>query len=269
MDITCAMGNADENFLYLPKKIRLSLPEYKYNYIGDLERDKNSVYAIATSYVKNNSKVFDVGCSTGYLGKYLKKEKSCKMYGVDIDSKALDKAIKDGYYTKLLNVDLDNDKERKQILSEGFNNFDYILCLDVLEHLKNINDVLFFFLGLLKNKGSVIVSIPNVAHIDIVYNLILGNFNYSPWGILDNTHLRFFTKNSFIDWIKKIEEDSEYKLEVKLIGKTYYENINTGNISDKEKIKLLKLLEKIYKTTNMQEDMFTLQYVFLIKKEEI
>ncbi len=75
--------------------------------------------------------------------------------------------------------------------------FDVIVYGDVLEHLK---DPLRVFTGLnhyLAPKGQVVVSVPNIAHLAIRLMLLFGYFEYMDRGILDRTHLRFFTLRSF------------------------------------------------------------------------
>ena len=74
--------------------------------------------------------------------------------------------------------------------------FDYILFADVLEHLRNPESVLNRAVDLLKEDGTVIASIPNVAHADILVNLLNGRWNYTPLGLLDNTHIHFWAEKN-------------------------------------------------------------------------
>jgi 2-polyprenyl-3-methyl-5-hydroxy-6-metoxy-1,4-benzoquinol methylase len=77
---------------------------------------------------------------------------------------------------------------------------DLILCLDVLEHLTAPEQVLARLVGILAPNGTVIVSLPNVAHLSVSLPLIMrGEFQYRDAGILDRTHLRFFVKRSAIE----------------------------------------------------------------------
>lgn len=71
--------------------------------------------------------------------------------------------------------------------------FDYIIFGDVLEHLKYPYSLLEKFKNYLSEKGKFIISLPNVAHACVKSNLLIDNFNYTKYGILDDTHLRFFT----------------------------------------------------------------------------
>ena len=260
------IGNAEKNFLYIPESLKKNIPDIKYYADENFLENPNTVYGILLPHIENSSKVLDVGCSVGYVGKFLKKRKNCSVYGIDIDKKNIEYVEKEGFYEKAVCVDLDNSKDRSRIKKEGFGDFDYILCLDVIEHLKNVNDVLFFLFDLLKEDGKLIVSVPNINHIDIVYNLIFGRFNYSLVGILDNTHLRFFTENSFMEWIENIAEDLPYFVKVDLLGKTYSNQLYEGNISYSEKLKVIKLINKLYKIAGTEKDMFTVQNIFMLRK---
>ena len=75
----------------------------------------------------------------------------------------------------------------------GLGRYDAIVFGDVLEHLRNPRAVLERLSGLLKPGGKVLISLPNVANIWVRLNLLMGRFNYGRVGILDESHLRFFT----------------------------------------------------------------------------
>ena len=106
------------------------------------------------------------------------------------------------------------------------------------------------------------VSIPNIAHIDIILNLLEGNFNYSEFGILDNTHLRFFTKKSFVEWIKNANDLYKYrdfKFDIKHIGTTHY-------LSEYQK-NFINLYPNLYKKIlNSNPDLEILQNIFILIK---
>ncbi|MGD1017739.1 MAG: class I SAM-dependent methyltransferase [Verrucomicrobiia bacterium] len=75
--------------------------------------------------------------------------------------------------------------------------FDVIVYGDILEHLRNPMEVFTGFNRCLRPGGQVIVSVPNMAHLWVRLNLLLGRYEYADRGILDRTHLRFFTLSSF------------------------------------------------------------------------
>lgn len=150
---------------------------------------KHDAKEVVFSSVTPNTKVLDLGCWTGLLGEKLKKEKNCFVIGVDINEKALELAKK--RLDKVFLADLDNWD-----IKNGLPNFDYITATDVLEHLKNPEGLLLKVKKYLKDEGRLIISVPNIAFWTIRLKHLLGNFDYENTGILDNTHLRFFTKKT-------------------------------------------------------------------------
>jgi len=133
--------------------------------------------------------LLDFGCSTGYYGAYIKEHKKATVYGVEIseDKKEAAKVL-DGVYS----FDLDGEwpeevYERK---------YDAVFFGDVIEHLKDPERALRLTRKLLNKNGRVYVSTPNIAHISIRLELLGGNFEYESMGILDNTHLKYFTYDS-------------------------------------------------------------------------
>ncbi len=144
--------------------------------------------------IKPGTTVLDFGCATGYFGKYLKDNKGCTVYGVEISDDIKEaKKVLDGVYS----FDLDGDWPAKIYERQ----YDYLFYGDVIEHLKDPGKVLEKSKALLKKNGLVFISTPNVAHISVRLELISGNFEYEPMGILDNTHLKYFTKKSLTDLI--------------------------------------------------------------------
>ena len=76
------------------------------------------------------------------------------------------------------------------------NYFDTIIFADVLEHLVDPYSVLELIKDKLSPEGELIASIPNVRHWSVVKQLLEGRWDYQEWGIMDSTHLRFFTRQS-------------------------------------------------------------------------
>lgn len=81
--------------------------------------------------------------------------------------------------------------------------FDIIVYGDILEHLRNPLEVFKGFNRYLRPEGKVIVSVPNFAHLWVRLNLLFGRFDYADRGILDRTHLRFFTLRSFRNFLQE------------------------------------------------------------------
>src|SRR5207253_2865191 len=90
----------------------------------------------------------------------------------------------------------------------GSAKFDKVLLLDVIEHVPDSESMVRDCLSLLRPGGHLIVSVPNIANISVRLMLLFGKFNYMPRGIMDRTHLRFFTRKS----IRKLIEDEGYSI---------------------------------------------------------
>ncbi|QSZ40927.1 glycosyltransferase [Sulfurimonas aquatica] len=168
----------------------------KYDCDLNLE-DRNSI-SVLVKRVKENSTVLEFGPANGRMTKYMKEQLDCKVYAVEIDEKAAKDASQ---YTEKIIVDsIENYTWGKEFESIKF---DYIIFADVLEHLYYPEKVLNSVKEFLKGDGSILISIPNIAHNSILINLVKNEFNYSPTGLLDDTHIRFFTKKTFDDLIAK------------------------------------------------------------------
>ena len=129
------------------------------------------------------------------IGKEIIKKKAAIVDGIDINKEALKKASE--AYRKVFQRDLSRDKI--EIEEEKY---DYIIYSDILEHLPRPDQILRDMKRYLKGDGRAIISLPNVARLEIRVGLLFGNFDYKP-GILSEDHLRFFTKKSAIEMIEK------------------------------------------------------------------
>jgi len=129
-------------------------------------------------------RILDVGTSEGYLGAILKKQGHW-LAGVEREGAAAEQA--EGYYDVFHHADIE------QFDFPYRREFDFLLFADVLEHLRDPAAVIRRSLPCLKKTGQIIVSVPNVANFVIRMSLLFGRFDYDERGILDRTHLRFFT----------------------------------------------------------------------------
>lgn len=151
---------------------------------------------VARELFGKKHKILDVGCNEGYI-RTLVSDPGV-FFGVDRDDDILKVARSTGY-SKTYNVDLNAYPYKVEI--DG--RFDFILFIDVLEHLINPVETIRYFKKYLKESGAVIISLPNVANIFIRLNLLFGIFDYTEEGILDETHLRLFTRKSAKEMLKR------------------------------------------------------------------
>lgn len=133
------------------------------------------------------AEVLEVGTATGYLTAEM-TNRGCKVTGIERDPKMAEVARP--YCSEMIVGDIEGVDLR------GLGCYDAIVLGDVLEHMYNPGAVLQELAKRLKPGGKILVSLPNVANIWVRLNLLLGRFNYSRVGILDETHLRFFTFKS-------------------------------------------------------------------------
>ncbi|MBQ9765457.1 MAG: class I SAM-dependent methyltransferase [Lachnospiraceae bacterium] len=161
----------------------------KYDF--DLDMINTNSLSLIINQIKRGSTVLEFGPANGRMTKYLKEALDCKVYLVEIDEEAAKEAAQYG-------EDLVIDDIETYSWYDKYENirFDYITFADVLEHLRNPEEVLIRAKQLLKQDGSILFSVPNLAHNSVLISLLNHEFEYNKTGLLDNTHIHFFTKNS-------------------------------------------------------------------------
>lgn len=173
-----------------------SAPPMKYEAKVDL-RNTNTSHALIVDLVGRDRRVLDVGCASGYVGETL-KHRGCTVAGVEYDAEAaqLAKAVLD-------EVVVGDVGELDLVGHFGRASFDAVVFGDVLEHVVDPVSVLRASRPLLAPGGAVVISIPNVAHGAVRLSLMSGRFEYRPLGLLDDTHLRFFTRDTVDDLLSE------------------------------------------------------------------
>jgi len=162
-----------------------------FKYDIKLDVDRVTSQTLILSQIKPGSSVLEFGTSTGYMTKYLKEELRCHVTGIEIvEAAALQASL---YADKMIVADLDALSWVEELENKKF---DYIIFADVLEHLQNPYAVFHKAVKFLADGGQVIVSVPNIAHNAIIMDLMENKFNYHSTGLLDNTHIFFFTENT-------------------------------------------------------------------------
>jgi 2-polyprenyl-3-methyl-5-hydroxy-6-metoxy-1,4-benzoquinol methylase len=153
----------------------------------------NHAHSFALGMIGYNKHVLELGCTAGHFTRALVKQ-GCTVVGVEIERSAAERAIQ--VAEQVIVADLD-DPQALSGLSPG--DFDVVTAGDLLEHLRDPLPVLRACRRLLKPSGFVVVSVPNVAHADVRLTLLGGAFPYQASGLLDGTHLRFFTRQNLGD----------------------------------------------------------------------
>lgn len=172
-------------------------------YIYDVNMNGEDAPAKILKLVGSNKRVLEIGCASGVQTRILRDLLNCSVVGIDIDAQAAEQARE--YCDSILIGDIESLNFKDSL---GEDRFDVITIADVLEHLKHPGDVLKNLRPFLKEDGYILASIPNVVHAGLILEMIHGRFDYRPYGLLDDTHIRFFTLKS----IHRLFEQSDLEI---------------------------------------------------------
>jgi len=170
--------NKDPEIFYIEKTGHWSSHSIIYNWLSNFQP---------------GTKVLEIGAATGILGK------KCQGFGYYL--KGIEPVVEwaqmaKDYYDEFLFANLEEAPDR--FLEQQ----DVVICADILEHTSTPKQLLKHLADLQKPETQFLISVPNIAFILIRFNLLIGKFNYEDYGILDQTHLRFFTKYTFLEMLK-------------------------------------------------------------------
>lgn len=141
--------------------------------------------------VGHGKRVLELGCASGVQSRVLHERQGCTVTGIELDPVAAAEAR--WYCERVIVADLET-LDLAAEFAEG--KFDVVVIADVLEHLKQPERVLKQLRALVDSGGYIVASIPNVVYAGLVPEVACGKFDYRPYGLLDDTHLRFFTLKS-------------------------------------------------------------------------
>lgn len=146
-----------------------------------------------------SKKLIEIGCSSGALARAFKKNSpDCHYTGIEIDSQYSELARR--YCNESFNLDIET-------VDDVFWNYhadkDCWIFGDTLEHLKDPWLVLRKIRSVIPETGSVVVCIPNAQHWSLQVKLSVGDFRYQNSGLLDRTHLRWFTRQTMIEMFEQ------------------------------------------------------------------
>ncbi|MDE7223966.1 MAG: methyltransferase domain-containing protein [Acetatifactor sp.] len=153
---------------------------YNANLVDLIGRDKDAPIS-----------VLEIGCDCGAtLLEIRNRYPQAAVYGIELNEQAAMVA------SHVANVQKNNIEEQNIDFSPHA--FDYIIFGDVLEHLHDPLKTIQYCRGFLKDGGYILASIPNLMHISVIEDLLQGNFTYTETGLLDKTHIHFFTFNEIV-----------------------------------------------------------------------
>jgi 2-polyprenyl-3-methyl-5-hydroxy-6-metoxy-1,4-benzoquinol methylase len=166
-------------------------PEFAEYFIHyPIKHSRHSSHHLARRMVGRDRDVLDIGCGEGFFAAELRADGN-RVVGVD----AIPSAQRNEALEQFITADL-NAAPGDILRGLGARRFDRVLLLDVLEHLVDPEHLLSEVRGMLKSNGRIVVSVPNVANISVRLALLFGQFNYTERGILDRTHLHFYTRKT-------------------------------------------------------------------------
>lgn len=153
----------------------------------------NRIYQL----IPDGSKVLDIGAGNGLLALILQRGRNIIIDGIEPDpyGATLAKKFYRNFYCGLA------QKFKKQILKEEY---DFIVLADVIEHMQDPLTFLQELTTELPNKTKIILSVPNVAFGAVRVSLLNGNFDYVDSGLLERSHIRFFTLKTMLELVSKI-----------------------------------------------------------------
>lgn len=160
-------------------------------YLRSMARGERSSLSVLAGFVTPGSRVLDLGTGSGALGQHLREQSGCTVDGVTYNEKEAQLAR--AHYRRVEVADLEQPGWTSVFAGERY---DFIVCGDVLEHLRRPEVALKACRDLLGPQGRVLISVPNAAYSGLVAELLQGDFKYREEGLLDRTHLRFFTRRS-------------------------------------------------------------------------
>ena len=141
--------------------------------------------------VPKYSHVLELGCASGDMSRMLKDLCQATVFGVEKDPQLAWQAQRHCDYVFAEDLDDEHSLDALQ-----FEKFDAITLVDVLEHLKHPEALLERLKEYMMDESVILLSVPNVAHASVRLELLTGDFRYEEAGILDSTHLKFFTLNT-------------------------------------------------------------------------
>jgi O-antigen biosynthesis protein len=217
----------------------------------DTSADKSAA-AQLVQLTGENKVVLEVGPATGYISSAL-RQRGCTVVGVEIDPEAAEVARSHADEVIVANVEELNFSE-----AFGDRRFDVVMFGDVLEHLVDPARTLAKTRETLTSEGYVVASVPNVAHSSVRLMILDGEFGYTEKGLLDYTHLRFFTREG----IRRLFESAGYQI-------THWTDIQTEGLSDPFADALRWSAENLPQDLirALQQDSAAQTYQFVVKAE--
>ncbi len=174
-----------------------SHPEYEEYFVPyAVKRSRYSAHYYASRLVGTGQRVLEIGCGDGAFGRELSGAGN-RVSGADCEPNVTGNAG----YENVIQADLERGLD--PLSRTAGDQFDRILLLDRLEHLREPGNLLEDCRRLLATRGKLIVSVPNAVNFTMRFMVLFGAFRYADRGIMDWSHLRFFTRKTIRALLEK------------------------------------------------------------------
>ncbi|AFC27516.1 glycosyl transferase, group 2 family protein [Paenibacillus mucilaginosus 3016] len=197
----------------------------KYDF--ELELHEVNSLSLISKKIKPGSYVLEFGPATGRLTRYLKQHLECRIDIVEIDKESADLAIP--YVNDAVIGNIEDYEWYQKFISRCY---DHIIFADVLEHLIDPVKALKKAASLLNENGTILISVPNIAHNSVIIDLLNNKFRYKDIGLLDETHVKFFTYENLLNTIEQtglrvLHEQAVYKKVEETEFDNFYDQVPT------------------------------------------
>lgn len=210
-----------------------------------------SSHTLVSRMIKGiGNQILDVGCGPGVIGEMIDIQEN-SLIGVD----RVEPRQGRERFREFVVYDLECGLPVAELAGR---HFDYILLLDILEHLVNPTLALQDVHRIADPKTAIVISVPNVANIYVRLSLLVGRFEYADRGILDRTHVRFFTRSSLKQWVR----ENGFVIEKQL-----YTNIPINEVFGKPSSNLvLKMANQVlYFFTSLLSGLLAYQIILVVR----
>lgn len=168
--------------------------DHKYKY--EVQKNADNSISYITNMISAGQSILEIGAGPGSLTKHLVQVPNADVTAAEIDQDAIE--ILKNYCTKIHKIDLNLPH-----WGSSFNQkkYDVVIAADVLEHLTSPEKALLEMKDLMKENGSILISLPHIGHNGIIASLLNHDFAYADSGLLDRTHIKFFCIKNMQDLI--------------------------------------------------------------------
>ncbi|HOV20848.1 MAG TPA: class I SAM-dependent methyltransferase, partial [Ottowia sp.] len=171
-----------------------SAPPSLHVYQREIDTAERTSLSVLAARIPAGARVLDLGCGSGAIGRHLAARGGAgPIDGLTISQDEADLAAP--HYRRVEVANLESADLTALFAPAGY---DIIVCADVLEHIRHPEHVLAQCRTLLADGGHALLSIPNAGYVGLLAELMAGEFRYRPEGLLDETHLRFFTRRTLL-----------------------------------------------------------------------